>query len=161
MSRRAVLTHGAALLASAALPVGTACESEAAVPLPVEPIPEAPVLPVSPQIERNLRHVRERYASAIEEYLTTGDADPIRHLRLFVGHRFGYSLGLQARDDNERAMFREAGVLMAQMETEFPEVPWCTGTKERYAVLRRWAEGGGQYALLRARNEARRAATQS
>lgn len=151
-----MLASGAALLASAALPVGTVIEAVAALPPPVDPALETPLLPVSPQIVRNLRQVRERHASAVAEYLRTGDAEPLRLLRLFVSHRFAYSLGLQARSDEERALFREASVFLSQMELEFPEVPWCTGTKERYAVLRGWAEGGGQYELLRARNEAGR-----
>jgi len=148
LSRRTILALSGACVALTAIPSGFSAGDLSSA--------SVPKLPVCPDIARKLREVHRLRAEAVEVYRTTGDSGLIWSLRLTARNRFGYSLGLQARNEKDWALFREAGALLAELEAEFPEVPWPSGTKERYAVLRRWAEAGGQFNLCYLPDEAKR-----
>ena len=157
LDRRELLALGCAGLFARAVPADTAVAVTTAAPI-------QPAIAVAPgkayRLARSgivvrLRSVREEYAAAIEAYRSTGDGEPIAMARLHAKHRFGFALGLEARGDDERALFREAGALLEQMEGEFPELPLDPAMKRRFATLRHWAEAGGQYPLLREKAKAR------
>lgn len=88
--------------------------------------------------------VRKLRIEAEERYRSTGDSHAIVELRARAMHRFGFALGREARNDVERGLFLGARDLLAQLEAEVPEVPWSADWKERFSVLKGWAEAGGQ-----------------
>lgn len=102
------------------------------------------------RLRGRLRVLREAYDEAGALYRATGDGAPIDRARMRARNEFGFHLGFEAVTERDRATFREAGAFLAQLEREFPEVPWDAGMKPRYAKLRDWAEAGGQLAFMEA-----------
>ena len=87
-------------------------------------------------------------AEAADYYRLTGDTEPIKQARRIARHKFGFYLGVDAKDDRERALFLEADSLIGQLLKEFPSVPWDSDAKERLVKLRTWAQAGGQCAYV-------------
>lgn len=147
LSRRDLVGLGCASLFASLVPAGASGASPAAMAAPVARRLAGTARTSRSGIVWRLRQVREEYAAAVETYRATGDADPIERARLQARHKFGFALGLEARDDEERGLFREAGVLLEQIESDFEELPLSLEMKARFAKLRTWAEAGGQQAL--------------
>jgi len=99
-------------------------------------------------LRTTLRLLREHNGRAGEYYLATGDCEPLLAVRRIARDRFGFYLGLQAKDESERLLFLEAAAFIERLKNEFPQVQWDTGQRERFGKLHRWAQAGGQYRLL-------------
>ena len=80
-------------------------------------------------------------------------------MRRIARDRFGFYLGLDAKDEAERFLFLEADAFIERLSIEFPQAPWDSGQRERFSKLRSWAQAGGQYRLLRAERAARKSRT--
>jgi hypothetical protein len=155
LDRRAVLKGAGWTALAASLPVGVSGAEVLGTPTTAAVKGIRDVIAPSGIIPR-LRQVRREYEEALEAYRATGDVQAIELLRLHAKNKFGFALGLRARDEAERSRFREAGALLEELETKFPELPMSGEMKARYAKLRAWAEEGGQSARSVARWPARR-----
>lgn len=114
------------------------------------------MLPVSPQIVWRLQQLDTEFSAVLKAYQSTGETQPVERLRDSARNKLGFSLGLQARNDQERALFVKAGRLLEELETSFPDVPMSPEMSARYKKLRTWAQEGGQFAILVARRGASR-----
>jgi hypothetical protein len=129
------------------------CAQAAAIPKPSVHIS------YTHSLRTTLRLLREQNEKAGEYYLATVDCEPLLTVRRIARDRFGFYLGLQAKDESERLLFLEADGFIDRLSNEFPQVPWDTGQRERFSKLRSWAQAGGQYRLLRAERAARKSRT--
>lgn len=139
MSRRDALRVGAAVVASAVLPSAAIGTTSVNTPVPV-------VRRVSSGIVPKLRQLRREFDAAFDAYRSTGATELIESLRFSARNKLGYALALEPRNDEERALFREAGKFLDVLETSFPDVSISAEMSARYKKLRAWAEEGGQYA---------------
>lgn len=150
-----VITSGAGVAFALAGPAGAAVSAAGIEPAlaPGEPYPADVMRTYAVMANRlrgRLRLLREAYDEACAQYRATSDGAPIDRVRMRARNEFGFHLGFEAVTERDRATFREAGAFLAQLEREFPGVPWDAGTKPRYAKLRNWAEAGGQLAFMEA-----------
>lgn len=150
MKRKGITRREAVLLASGAA-------AAAALPAMVLPGANAAAIPqlhvhisYTLSLRTTLRLLREHNEEAGEYYLATGDCEPLLAVRRIARDRFGFYLGLNAKDESERLLFLEADAFIERLTSEFPQVPLNSEYRERFAKLRRWAQAGGQYRLLRA-----------
>lgn len=155
VTRREAIVITSRAVAAIALggPAGAAVSAVGIEPAPalVEPYPADVMRTYAVMANRlrgRLRLLREAYDEARAQYCATGDGAPIDRVRMRARNEFGFHLGFEAVTERDRATFREAGAFLAQLEREFPEVPWDAGMKPRYAKLRGWAEAGGQLAFM-------------
>lgn len=143
LDRRAVLKSAGWTVLAASLPVGVSGAEVLGTPTTAAVKGIKDVIAPSGIIPR-LRQVRREYEEALETYRATGNSQPIELLRLHAKNKLGFALGLRARTEEERIRFREAGALLEELETRFPELPMSGEMKARYAKLRAWAKQGGQ-----------------
>lgn len=108
----------------------------------------APTLGVPSEIHSNLDHLYDLRKKANRAFVVEGRLDEIVHLRREALRRLGYSLGLEARTEDERRLFREAAAFLAKMEGNFCWLPWNQNARDRCALLRQWGEAGGQHRWL-------------
>lgn len=161
VTRREAITLATGAVAAVAL-VGPARAAVSAVGMDTTPGPVAPYpadvmrtyAVMANRLRGRLRLLREAYDEASAQYRATGDGALIDKVRMRARNEFGFHLGFEAVTERDRASFREAGAFLAQLEREFPGVPWDAGMKRRYAKLRGWAEAGGQGACMRAERQA-------
>lgn len=139
VTRREALLLAAGAAAAAALPAMIVSPANAAA------IPKPHVhIRYSLSLRTTLSLLREHNGKAGEYYLATGDWEPIIDVRRIAQDRLGFYLGLDAKDEAERLLFLEADAFMDRLTSEFPQVPWDTGQRERFGKLRLWAQAGGQ-----------------
>lgn len=151
VTRREALLLASGAAAAAALPAMVVSDANAAA------IPKPNVhISYTLSLRTTLRLLREHNGMAGEYYLATGDCEPLLAVRRIARDRFGFYLGLDAKDERARLLFLEADAFIELLTNEFPQVPWDTGQKERFAKLRSWAQAGGQYRLLLAKKAARK-----
>lgn len=149
------LTTGAVAVVALGGPAGAGASAIGVEPTlaPIDAVPSDVMRTYQVMANRlrgRLRLLREAYDEASAQYRTTGDGAPIDKVRGRARNEFGLHLGFEAVTERDRATFREAGAFLAQLEREFPQVPWDAGMKPRYAKLRGWAEAGGQLAFMEA-----------
>lgn len=157
ITRRGAITLTTGAVAAVALggPAGAAVSAVSPEPasISVDPYPADVMRTYAVMANRlrgRLRLLREAYDEACAQYRATGDGAPIDRVRMRARNEFGFHLGFEAVTERDRATFKEAGTFLAQLEREFPQVPWDAGMKPRYAKLRGWAEAGGQLAFMEA-----------
>lgn len=148
-----VITSGAVAAIALGGPAGAAVSAvgNEAAPTLVDPYPADVMRTYAVMTNRlrgRLRLLREAYDEASAQHRATGDGALIDRVRMRARNEFGFHLGFEAVTERDRMTFREAGAFLAQLDREFPGVPWDAGTKRRYAKLRDWAEAGGQLAFM-------------
>ncbi len=160
VDRRAVLKVAGWTALATSMPVGLR-SAEALCATTTAPASDDWGQIASPEISPRLRQLRLGCTVALETCSATGNPRPIELLRLHAKNKFGFALGLRARTEEERIRFREAGALLEELETRFPELPLSAEMKARYATLRAWAEQGGRLAHRAARTGSFPAGTSS